>query len=113
MDHYELIKNVIRITPILLMVGSYIYFLKLKWYKRFAPMFLIGWCVIAVSTWVFWSYSFNYAPSHEIQAAVALKDGAPRLFGVMFGWAYGLVILLLLELINLARYSIIKIRSKL
>ena len=74
---------------------------------------LIGWIVIAISTFAFWSYSFNFAPSSEVQRQVAMKDGAPQVFSLFFGWVYALVILAALELINLLWIGVAKIKFKL
>lgn len=47
----------------------------------------------------FWSYSFNYAPTEEIKHQVAMKDGAPVVFSLFFGWAYAFGIMIIYDII--------------
>ncbi len=101
MEIYELIKNIIRVMPLLCLVVVYIYILKNRWYRRVGIMFFAGWFFVASSTCIFWWYCFNYAPNDEIREYVAQKDGAPRLFGTLFGWVFGLILLFILEFTNL------------
>ena len=110
MSLYELIQNMIRLAPIVVLLVSFLYLLRFKWYQRLGVMFILGWVVIAVSTIAFWSYSINYAPTQEIMADLAKRDGAPRLFGTLFGWVFGLIFLFVFEAIRLiciAFYSLV------
>ena len=100
MSLYELIQNAIRLFPIIILLPTFLYLLRFKWYQRLGAMFILGWVVIAVSTLAFWSYSINYAPTQEIMADLAERDGAPRVFGTLFGWAFGLIFLVLFEVVR-------------
>lgn len=97
MSLYEIIQNIIRLLPIILLLPTFIFLLRFKWYQRLAFMFLLGWAVIAGSTLLFWGYSINYAPSQEVATDLAQRDGAPKLFGTLFGWAFGLALLSVFE----------------
>ncbi|QFT54453.1 hypothetical protein FIU95_07790 [Microbulbifer sp. THAF38] len=97
MSLYELIQNTIRVVPVVVLLPAFLYLLRLKWYQRFGVMFVLGWVVFAASTLLFWSYSINYAPTQETMTDLAQRDGAPRLFGTLFGWAFGLILLFIFE----------------
>lgn len=112
MEIYEIIKNVIRFGPLLSLAFVYLYLLKYRWYNRIGLMFFIGWFFVGASTYLFWWYSFSYAPNEEVRSYVAQKDGAPRLLGTIFGWAYGLVLLLIFELVRLSYLGIILIKTR-
>ena len=101
MSLYELIQNAIRVSPIIILLPTFLYLLRFKWYQRLGAMIILGWLVIAVSTLVFWSYSINYAPTQEIITDLAQRDGAPRVFGTLFGWVIGLIFLVVFEVIRL------------
>jgi hypothetical protein len=102
MSLYEIIQNIIRLSPIILLLPAFMFFLRFKWYQRLGFMFVLGWLVIAGSTLLFWGFSISYAPSQEIAIELALRDGAPRLFGTLFGWAFGLAILFIFEVTRLS-----------
>jgi hypothetical protein len=97
MEEYEAIKNLIRMLPFAAIILSSLLLLKIKWPLRITIVFFIGWVAIFYSTQFFWDYSFNYAPTGEIQREVGLKDGAPRVGSLYFGWVYALIILLVTE----------------
>ena len=113
MSLYEFIQNLIRLSPIFIMLPSFIFLLRLQWYKRFGIMFLLGWLVFAASTLLFWSYSINNAPNEEIMIDLAQRDGASRVFGTLFGWAFGLVLLFIFELSRLFYLGLISTINKL
>jgi hypothetical protein len=62
---------------------------------------------------LFWSFSINYAPSQEVAIDLAQRDGAPRLFGTLFGWAFGLAILFIFEVARLSYISLSFFKGKL
>ena len=97
---YDLLQNIIRITPLLILVGLFVGLNGKKWYWRSFFVVVVGWLVFAISTNVYWWYAFQYAPNDEVRSSVALKDGAPRVFVALFGWAFALVFLIVAELIR-------------
>ena len=46
---YELIQNVIRILPMLLLTVLFIYMLRFKWYARLISVVLVGWGILILS----------------------------------------------------------------
>jgi hypothetical protein len=109
MEEYETIKYLIRMMPIAAIIISSLLLLKIKWPLRITIVFFIGWVAIFYSTQLFWDYSFNYAPTNEIQREVGLKDGGPRVGSLYFGWVYALIILLVTESILFIMRKIVKI----
>ena len=100
MSQYEIIQNLIRLMPILLILCIFVLLIRHRWYWRLSIIAVSGWLIVASSTMLYWWYAIEYAPSQEIQFELAKKDGAPRLFGTLFGWAFALVYLAVLELIH-------------
>jgi len=95
---YEAIQTVIRVTPI---IGLGFLFIMLRAKKRtirIPLLFVVGWALVAFSTNLFWRYSLDHAQSQEVYAELASKDGAPRLFGTLFGWVYAMGYIALYEL---------------
>lgn len=113
MNLYELIQNMIRLAPIIILLPTFLFLLRFKWYQRFGLMFVLGWAVFAGSTLLFWSYSINYAPTQEIMTDLAQRDGAPRVFGTLFGWAFGLILLFLFEATRLIYIGLNSLNSRL
>jgi len=111
-EHYELLKTLIWTLPWTVMVLVFIFLARARWYKRVPVLFLVGWGIVALSTMLFWEYSFDFAPNEEIRTQVGMKDSAPRAFGTLFGWVYGLVILSLLELCNLLRRAALRMIAR-
>ena len=97
---YDLLQNVIRISPILVLLGIFVCLNRKKWYWRSFIIVVVGWIVFAVSTNVYWWYAFEFASNEEVREHIALKDGAPRVFVALFGWAFALVFLIVAELIR-------------
>ena len=95
---YELIQNVIRILPMLILTALFIYMLRVKWYVRFISVVLVGWGALVISVCLYWWYAFNFAPTPEIQNEIALKDSGPMAAVYVLGWAYSLVFYFVLEL---------------
>ncbi len=95
---YELIQNVIRILPMLILTVLFIYMLHVKWYIRFISVVLVGWGILVIFVCLYWWYAFNFAPTPEIQNEIALKDSGPSVAVYVLGWAYSLVFYLFLEL---------------
>ena len=95
---YELIQNVIRIFPMLILTALFIYMLRVKWYVRFISVVLVGWGALVISVCLYWWYAFNFAPTPEIQNEIALKDSGPMAAVYVLGWAYSLVFYFVLEL---------------
>lgn len=112
MSLYELIQNSVRLAPIMILLPTFLYLLRFKWYKRFGVIFVLSWVVFATSTLLFWSYSIDYAPTQEIKVDLAQRDGAPRVFGTLFGWAYGLVLLFVFEAARLIYIGLNSLNSK-
>jgi hypothetical protein len=108
MEEYETIKNLIRMMPIAAIIISSLLLLKIKWPLRITIVFFIGWVAIFYSTQFFWDYSFNYAPTDEIQREVGLKDGGARVGSLYFGWVYALIILLVTESVFFIMRKIVK-----
>jgi hypothetical protein len=113
MSLYELIQNMIRLAPIMILLPTFLYLLKFKWYQRFGVMFALGWVVFAASTLLFWTYSINYAPTQDLMVDLAQRDGAPRVFGTLFGWVFGLVLLFVFEATRLIYIGLNSLTSKL
>ena len=109
MDEYELVKNLIRVCPLVLIIISDLLLVKYRWYIRLPIVFFIGWAGIIGFTQLFWDYSFHYAPTKEIMAYVGSKDSGPRVGSIFIGWIYSLVILLIVEM---ARFVITWIKVK-
>ena len=97
---YDLLQNVIRISPLLVLIILFVRLNGKKWYWRSFFVVVVGWGAFAISTNVYWWYSFNYAPNEYVRTYVALKDGAPRIFGTFFGWAIALVFLFVAEIVR-------------
>jgi len=112
MSKYELAQTFIRAMPLLILLPAYIFLLRTKWYWRFCAMFVLAWVVIAISTLLFWQYSIEYAPTEEIRTGLAMKDGGPLLFGTMFGWAFGLVYLVVFEISNVVYVLLSRVFAK-
>ncbi|WGL15188.1 hypothetical protein PVT68_10420 [Microbulbifer bruguierae] len=97
MSLYELTRSAISLAPAMVLAISFIFLRQYTWYFRLGLLFFGGWILIAGSTYIFWTYSINYAPDQEILAELSRRDGAPRLLGVLFGWAYAIVVYFILE----------------
>jgi len=113
MYQYEFIQNMIRLIPVIILLPSFLVILRFKWYLRLGMMFFLGWMVVAGATLLFWEYSITYAPSEEIKMDLAQRDGAPKVFGTLFGWAYGLIILFIFELNRLIYLGVRKAHNRL
>lgn len=95
---YELIQNVIRTLPMLLLTVLFIYMLRFKWYARLISVVLVGWGVLILFVYLYWWYAFNFAPTPEVQNEIALKDSGPSSAVYIIGWAYSLIFYFVLEL---------------
>ncbi|TLM72660.1 hypothetical protein ACONUD_07500 [Microbulbifer harenosus] len=113
MYQYEFIQNMIRLIPVIMLLPSFLALLRFKWYLRLGAMFFLGWIVVAGSTLLFWEYSIMYAPNEEIKMDLAQRDGAPKVFGTLFGWVYGLIILFIFELTRLIYLGVRKVHNQL
>jgi len=112
---YDLLQNIIRISPFFIMAGLFVGLNGKEWYWRSFFVIAVGWLVFAVSVNVYWWYAFQYAPNEEVRSSVALKDGAPRVFGMLFGWVFSLAFLLVAELIRhlvIFGFRLLKINDK-
>ena len=97
MNMYDVIQTSIRLMPVLILLMAYVYLLRFAWHKRIVVMFLLGWLVVGSTTMLYWHYSITYAPSPEVQLELAQQDGGAQMFGVLFGWAFGLALLCIFE----------------
>lgn len=95
---YELIQNVIRTLPMLLLTVLFIYMLRFKWYARLISVVFVGWGVLILFVHLYWWYAFNFAPTPEVQNEIALKDSGPSSAVYIIGWAYSLIFYFVLEL---------------
>ncbi|MDQ7049939.1 MAG: hypothetical protein Q9M92_10530 [Enterobacterales bacterium] len=100
MNTYEIIQNMIRLIPLAVLLPLFIYLLHLKWFARFGVMFVVGWLIVAISTLIFWKYSIDYAPNEEVLSRLTEKDGAPKLFGTLFGGVFGLMYFVVFEIVR-------------
>ncbi len=91
-EFYETVRYAIRLTPLITLLIFWFYSLRFRALKRTILMFFFGWALVALSTYCFWQFSFYFAPTTTIQETVALKDGAPKVAGILFGWVFGLLI---------------------
>jgi len=99
MEQYEIIKVILRLLPIFSIFIVFILVRNLKWYYRYMIAVLLGWIIVFGSVVLFWDYSFNYAPTQEIQHQVAMKDGAPIAFSSLFGWIYAFILIFIFDMI--------------
>lgn len=97
MEQYEIIKTVLRLLPILSIFIVFIFVRNLKWQYRYLIAVLLGWDMVFVSVALFWDYSFNYAPTQEIQHQVGMGDGAKIASSFMFGQVYALILMLIMD----------------
>ena len=99
MEQYEIIKTILRLLPITLIFIVFIFVKNKNWYFRYPIVILLGWVIVFLSVQFFWSYSFNYAPTEEIKHQVGMKDGAPAVGSLFFGWIYALVLMIAYDII--------------
>ena len=97
MQQYEIIKTALSLLPILSIFIVFIFVRNLKWQYRYPIVVILGWVIVFVSVGLFWDYSFNYAPTQEIQQQVVMNDGAPTAFSFIFGWVYALILMLIMD----------------
>ncbi len=97
MQQYEIIKTTLAVLPILSIFIIFMFVKNLKWAYRYPIVVIGGWVIVFLSTMLFLHYSFNYAPTKEIQQQVSMSDGAPVAFSYIFGWVYALLLMLLLD----------------
>ena len=76
MSEYEIVKNIIRVAPFLLMVVVFFRIRKEPWRKRSSVVVSIGWILIALSAIAYWKYAVYFAPTEELKISLAAKDTA-------------------------------------
>lgn len=99
MEQYEIIKTILRLLPPVLIFIVFIFVKNKNWYFRYPTVILLGWVIVSLSANFFWSYSFDYAPTEEIKHQVGMKDGAPLLTSLLFGWIYAFVLMIVYDII--------------
>lgn len=97
MQQYEIITTILAVLPILSLLIIFMFVKNLKWTYRYPIVVIGGWVIVFLSTILFWHYSFNYAPTKEIQQQIAMSDGAPVAFSYIFGWVYALILMLIMD----------------
>jgi|GEM_PF-1931160 len=100
MSDYELITNAIRLAPLLIIILVGLSLIKKKAVIRVPAIFLVGWIVMIVFTFVYWHYAIEYAPSEELKYELTLKDGGAKTGSLFFGWIYSLAFILIFEVIR-------------
>jgi len=100
MQQYEIITTIPAILPILSILIIFMFVKNLKWTYRYPIVVIGGWVIVFLSTILFWHYSFNYAPTKEIQQQVAMSDGAPVAFSYIFGWVYALLLMVVMDVLH-------------
>ena len=113
MSDYELVRNLLRIAPILIILILWILLSRRPFHARFLVVFFVGWIAIIGFTQAFWDYSFYHAPTQEIMEDVGMRDGAPRVGSIIIGWIEPLILIAVFELGRLALMRLMKARKSL
>ncbi len=100
MEQYEIIRTALRLLPIVSILIVFVFVKNLKWYYRYLITVLLGWIIVFVSVALFWDYSFNYAPTQEMQHQAGMEDGAKIASSFMFGWVYALILMLIFDIVH-------------
>jgi len=97
MSEYDIICNLLRIAPLVIIQALLLLLRRRAFYIRYPLVLLIGWLVIGASTVMYWDYAHEHAPTEELRMEIGRKDGAPRIFGVVFGWVFALFFMVISE----------------
>lgn len=100
MDDYELIRNLLRLAPLIIVIIANFYFFKLRPLFHAAAMFLFGWVVIILAVELLVSYSVHYAPTEELFNRATTSDGGARVGSLIFGWFYSLILFVIAEIVR-------------
>ncbi len=97
MELYETIKTVLGLLPIIFIFIVFVFVKNLKWSYRYPIVMMSGWIIIFLSVLAMQEYSIQYAPTEKIAEKVANSDGAAVAFSYLFGWAYALALMLIMD----------------
>jgi hypothetical protein len=68
------------------------------WRRRLPLAVLASWAVLVLFVLSYWNFSVDYAPTEEMQADFAGRDGGPSIGAVVFGWLHATIVVGAMEM---------------